>query len=765
MLIQHSQFVNLYNKDNTLFQQLFDGCTNATTLCNRIDSLSERWSDLGYTEQQGSAKVKGDLFEIFAEIFFKLNRTNNRVGIFGYEPINAVEDMGVDGKGIGIDGKPATVQVKFRSNLTEELNSDDLGQFAWQSVRNYGVPLTTTTNMVVFTSCKGLHWRTQKDMFSDSIRTINIDLICQHVDNNQPFWLGVAELIETTINFRYNNSTSYSKKSEVELQEYVRQQVARLNKHQKECFDHLKVKDKLLSALPTGAGKSMLAFVDILDRIVNSNESVFALASHRILLNDRHTVDMLNLMAPLLGQLGFIFVASAQFDTSRFQNQFAEALRQQRLAFSDIITTSTNGSDIRCKVEHHLSERRKVIIVSTYQSLDKIQNIPIDSMYCDEAHTMISDKGDSEFKKNYLAILPNIKNNYFLTATPRFSNEEDSDLFFMNNKDFFGEAIGPDFNTAVKEGYIVRPYIHVISPVDYEPSDDTSIEIQSRAKLIREAYKEHEDWLFSISAEPEEIGAKLLIKCRNVEDDMWPTFLSLRDTIPGVRIFAGASKGPLKADGSEDVNKCYIDGMPYSRTDYIEELTNLDSKQRVIVLHYDILSEGINVSGFTGVMFSGGVLSSETKILQNIGRCTRLHPKDRERLLAKLLGTDDFSKWVKPGCAVIIPFWDTKSEETKRSLVSLIVRLRREGFELTPVNVGTEDAIGETNEVEDEALNRPSRERRRAELEELFHQIEDILISNDDENKNPLVWWLGINGVNMDVNSSNEWNNFYSQNA
>ena len=39
------------------------------------------------------------------------------------------------------------------------------------------------------------------------------------------------------------------------------------------------------------------------------------------------------------------------------------------------------------------------------------------------------------------------------------------------------------------------------------------------------------------------------------------------------------------------------------RGDYLEALQNFDENEGAIVLHYDTMSEGINVAGFTGVEF------------------------------------------------------------------------------------------------------------------------------------------------------------------
>ena len=113
--------------------------------------------DDGYTEN----KMKGDLFEIWAELFFKLTKNDNRVGISNYKPISSHEDYGVDGVGTGINGRPCTIQIKFKSNILEDLTIKDLKNFQGLSYRKYGVDVQDDNNLIVLTNCTGVHWQTE----------------------------------------------------------------------------------------------------------------------------------------------------------------------------------------------------------------------------------------------------------------------------------------------------------------------------------------------------------------------------------------------------------------------------------------------------------------------------------------------------------------------------------------------------------------------------------------------------------------------------
>ncbi len=211
MKITHESFVSLYNHDNKVFNKLFDKHLSINTLCNRIDKLSERfYNQYGYVDkttsdgiETGEKKMKGDLFEIFSECFFKILGSANNIGVYGYKPVISIEDFGVDAVGLGLDNQPLTIQIKFRSNATDELIQKDLKQFAFQSIVAYNVNKDTNINMVLFTSAKGMHFKTENDVFLNRIRTIGIDSIERHVNKNFCFWKNVADMIENTVKANY----------------------------------------------------------------------------------------------------------------------------------------------------------------------------------------------------------------------------------------------------------------------------------------------------------------------------------------------------------------------------------------------------------------------------------------------------------------------------------------------------------------------------------------------------------------------------------
>ena len=106
---------------------------------------------------------------------------------------------------------------------------------------------------------------------------------------------------------------------------------------------------------------------------------------------------------------------------------------------------------------------------------------------------------------------------------------------------------------------------------------------------------------------------------------------------------------------------------------------NLEAKDKAIIFHVDMIGEGIDVPGITGIMPFRNC--EESKLIQNIGRATRLHPEDRKRLYRDEIGVDDKTQWIKPYTWVIIPSYMIDSEGMESRFRVIIDRLRKEyGF-------------------------------------------------------------------------------------
>lgn len=500
--------------------------------------------------------------------------------------------------------------------------------------------------------------------------------------------------------------------------EYLNTKISSLTEDQRELFDSMQVENRLNICIPTGAGKGYIMMVDLLNRVINSEERVFTIASHRLMLNGQHMNDIFNMTQPLVGDIGFIFVGSSKYDINKFQENplINSGLFNKKLSFDDIFQSTTKKLEVNELVDRHLSEGRKVVILTTYHSLNCLGGIEIDTIYCDEAHMLATDTETAQFKENFQSI--KFMNCFFFTATPKDLAEEGGDFFLMNNKEVFGERIGLTFRECVERGYIVTPVVHVAMPANYDSGVDYK-SIQNMSIFVQETFSAHRDFITKNSKDPSKVAPKLLVKCPSV-DEMWELRKLLIGKIPGVAICAGAS-------WNRDGQNHFIDELGISgRGDYLDGIRSISGE--AIVLHYDVMSEGINVSGFTGVMFLGGRLPTIVKTLQNTGRATRLHPEDRSKLMKGEIKVGEYGDWIKPFCAVIIPFFDKESEVTSRRISEDIKELR-DSFEFNPVYyVSVGNDLGSSEKTEEmDALNRPEGKQKKVKLiEEIKHNIEEL---------------------------------------
>ena len=147
-------------------------------------------------ESEKGDKVRtflGDSFEVFVEMLLKSHPYDRRLGISHYKPCHpnfGNEDHGVDGTGVGTNGRPATVQAKFRGKSTDVLtaNGAHLVNFKNSSHEEHGVKFEDTDNMLIVTNCEGLHYYTEEKMLNKKVRCLARSHLRQMVDDNIPFW-------------------------------------------------------------------------------------------------------------------------------------------------------------------------------------------------------------------------------------------------------------------------------------------------------------------------------------------------------------------------------------------------------------------------------------------------------------------------------------------------------------------------------------------------------------------------------------------------
>lgn len=146
-------------------------------------------------------KFRGDMLEVFAEIFFNIFNADEGVGIIDYEPVALAEDYGVDATGTNVNGHKVAVQVKYRGNPAELITYTDLAK-TWASATAF-LHLTDMFEhdkiLYLFTSGKGANSVCQK-VFGKKLVVINRGIISTKVDNNINFWRQAYTMVYNTLN-------------------------------------------------------------------------------------------------------------------------------------------------------------------------------------------------------------------------------------------------------------------------------------------------------------------------------------------------------------------------------------------------------------------------------------------------------------------------------------------------------------------------------------------------------------------------------------
>ena len=494
--------------------------------------------------------------------------------------------------------------------------------------------------------------------------------------------------------------------------------------HQNARLNEMLENDRLTVCMPTGTGKSRVIYGDMLDHLKLPTFDTFAIASHRLLLNVQHFNELFQTLGILASKIGFIFVGSGELDLSELRKDVSvnNILAKFETNYRDLITSCLSTENINYHVNRHHEQGRDVIIITTYHSMDKLKDLDIHTLYCDEAHFLATQRETAQFKDNFEKLTA--KRKFFFTATPKDlvnfkvpeNEEEDSmDAFLMNNEKIFGKRVGISFKESIDECLIVKPYVHLIEISGFKGSRKYSSTV-NYSMVIMEAMKQHEKTLKDVSI----CAPKLLIKCPSV-DAIWKIKEELeKNEDSGIQIFAGASHSP-------HMNNYFVDKEPINgKTEFLGKLQNLRDGQKAIILHYDILSEGIDVPGITGVMFLSKELPSKPKILQTIGRSTRLLSLDREAVRSGKIAKNDYERMIKPYCTVILPAMSDEMDHSAENIARMVIDLRDNfGFKPEIYTEAGEDVSKTKVEDAMEGLNKKNdKDEKFSKIESVKHYIE-----------------------------------------
>ena len=132
-------------------------------------------------------KFKGDMLEVFAEIFFNAFSLDEAVGIKDYTPVPITNDYGVDGFGENANGHKVAIQVKFRSDPSNLVTYGEVAKTYTSGKKQFNLDLDLDKTIYVFTSANGVN-HICEEVLNRSLVVIARGEISHKVDNNLSFW-------------------------------------------------------------------------------------------------------------------------------------------------------------------------------------------------------------------------------------------------------------------------------------------------------------------------------------------------------------------------------------------------------------------------------------------------------------------------------------------------------------------------------------------------------------------------------------------------
>ena len=651
------------------------------SLCYKIKKLAEK-----YSSTIDPDKFKGDALELFVEYLIKAESHDNRIGIYDYKPISDddQEDVGVDGSGIGDNGNPATVQVKYRAgDYVLTANNDHLSNFLTASWSDFLVPIEDDKNMLIVTTGLKVDEQSREKMLKNKVRVLNRDALRQMLDNRPEWWM------------RFYESVKASRTGEEPVSVII------LRDFQKEACDLIEsdANNKGKIILPTGTGKTIIESESIRRKIVECQEKgvtpVIKVNSSRILLCFQ------------LFEEVFKYLSSHGIDAKYFNynsgnaddKYYAMQLRKLGGCFREIVST-TSVSEIKRVHRQCQKEGIPLIVFSTYHSSEKFADSKLmpDLTIHDEAHNLVS----REFHK--AAELPSGAD-FFFTATLK-ETDSNEDLG-MNNEAIFDNVIySKSAREMVDKGEMLSPWVHVVKGrsstgvIDVEKVD---ADYEALFNSITSSFFAHDKKIKELTYDVNEIGAKILVVCRGQQDlmEMYKTkaWANFRVEYPDIHMFALSSEFGLLND--DTYSKPPVTNS--KKFAMIKKIKSLKNNDRCIIFHVDMIGEGIDVSGITGVMpFRNCELS---KFVQNVGRASRLHKTDRIKLYRGDIKVGEMHKYIKPYSWIIIPEFLTDSAGFASRFKDIIEKLKNEYGFIPRQNTLIDNVTGISRDEEIDADN------------------------------------------------------------
>ena len=469
----------------------------------------------------------------------------------------------------------------------------------------------------------------------------------------------------------------------------------KLYDYQQEAVNKTDLHKKGIFVLPTGTGKTMIQAA-IIEKFIGSIKQfkMFVVNGPRIILTYQLLKEIYTYMVERGIECRYHFVHSG----SPLDISDLEQLRiQTDIPFSQIGST-TSSIELTKVMEETRELGIPLIIFSTYHSADRIEqsrrfiNQPISVVFNDEAHYLVQDR--------FFVIIDtiNTERQYFFTATMRV-NEQSPEGRGMNNVSSYGEVIHKLLpRDAIEMGKMVRPRTHLVGTDGVKTDEDFD---RSLNKVIHNSFNSQVEHFKKFHPN---IVPKIIVATRGASD-IKPFLESNEYTLlreNGVEVFA------IMSDKEEVIGN-NINGDKVSRQKFLKKIKEVgkDKSKMMLVLHFDILTEGIDVPGLTSCMPIRNL--NKSRFIQTLGRCSRLDSEDRSRLESGEIDWTDVDSMNKPYAYIILPEITLTNKDDMAQMKQFVLQLRDYGFDPSEDIISDAEPLGLPDEDEMDTASSPDR--------------------------------------------------------
>jgi superfamily II DNA or RNA helicase len=416
--------------------------------------------------------------------------------------------------------------------------------------------------------------------------------------------------------------------------------------------------------MPTGAGKTFVeaAVIELqqTNRVPGANKIHLILAPRILLANQ------------LIGE--FRNFGGTQYRAIAFHSGNHEP------DYDDIKweeTATTKVAKVQEEFTKALNTGMDLVVFSTYHSCHNLAGIDFDTIIADESQYCVSENFNNSIK----SLTGKVK--LFFTATEKHTASDAGRG--LNNEAIYGPrlfTITPE--ELIQAGLIVAPRLHVMYGTT--KSEDRSV-IDEVIQLATEQ---------TAVTLPELGFSKILFAMKGTKDvhSVVDNLSKIKAVMPNHSIFTITSK-----------KGAMIDGEGFRREEFISKLKSADN---ALVFHYDILSEGIDVDGITGVCLMRNL--GLAKLLQTIGRAVRIYKPNPS---------------LKRQAWISVPVLNG-DEDDKAQVAGVVRAIRDGGFDLSAesvVETGKNRHEGDDTDIND-AYGKMKLNMSLFTIENVIHEIE-----------------------------------------